>query len=83
MAALVLPLPRGHGIDKIAVVLPVHNEDEHLGRALHAVQHAADELGRCRPEIEVGVTVVLDSCTDGSAAPHGGIRGRGPAFQRH
>ena len=68
MAALVLPLPRGHGIDKIAVVLPAHNEDEHLGRALHAVQHAADELGRRRPEIGVGVTVVLDSCSDGSAA---------------
>ena len=65
--ALVLPLPRGHGIDKITVVLPAHNEEEHLGRALHAVQRAADEVGRRRPEIAVGVTVVLDSCTDGSA----------------
>ena len=36
MAALALPLPRGHGIDRIAVVMPAHNEDEHLGRALHA-----------------------------------------------
>lgn len=70
MAARVLPLPlpRGHGIDKIAVVMPAHNEDEHLGRALHAVQRAVDEVGRCRPEVEIGVTVVLDSCTDASAA---------------
>ncbi|MET1021947.1 MAG: glycosyltransferase family 2 protein [Arthrobacter sp.] len=67
MAALALPLPRGHRIDRISVVMPAHNEEEHLGRALLAVQRAADSLYRFRPEVEVGVTVVLDSCTDGSA----------------
>ncbi|MHA7221798.1 glycosyltransferase family 2 protein [Arthrobacter sp. RHLT1-20] len=67
MAAHALPLPRGHAIDRVAVVVPAHNEDEHLSRALLAVQRAADALHRLRPDVDVGVTVVLDSCTDGSA----------------
>jgi glycosyltransferase involved in cell wall biosynthesis len=67
MVALAQPLPRAHGIDRIAVVLPAHNEDEHLGGALLALQRAADELHRFRPGVAVGVTVVLDSCTDRSA----------------
>jgi glycosyltransferase involved in cell wall biosynthesis len=67
MAALALPLPRGHSIDRISVVMPAHNEEEHLGRALLAVQRAADSLHRLRPDVEVRVIVVLDSCTDGSA----------------
>ena len=46
MAALALPLPRGHRIDRISVVMPAHNEEEHLGRALLAVQRAADSLYR-------------------------------------
>ncbi|MCU1520898.1 MAG: glycosyl transferase [Arthrobacter sp.] len=68
MDALVLPLPRVHAIDKVAVVMPAHNEAEHLGRALHGVQRAADAMHWHRPEVDVRVTVVLDSCTDGSAA---------------
>ncbi|HSN37670.1 MAG TPA: glycosyltransferase [Arthrobacter sp.] len=68
MAALALPLPRGHSLDRIAVVLPAHNEDEHLGRALDAVKCAADSLHRLRPDVEVRMIVVLDSCSDGSAA---------------
>ncbi|MEO5994214.1 MAG: glycosyltransferase family 2 protein [Arthrobacter sp.] len=67
MAAHALPLPRGCGIDRIAVVIPAHNEDQHLDDALLAVQCAADALHRIRPDVEVGVTVVLDGCTDGSA----------------
>ena len=67
MATHALPLPRGHSIDRIAVVMPAHNEDQHLGCALLAVQRAADVLHRLRPDVEVRVTVVLDSCTDGSA----------------
>ncbi|MET4093614.1 glycosyltransferase family 2 protein [Arthrobacter sp. UYCu712] len=68
MAALALPLPRGYAIDSVAVVMPAHNEAEHLERALFALQRAADELHRHRPDVGVRVTVVLDSCTDGSAA---------------
>lgn len=67
VAAYALPLPRGHVIDRIAVVMPAHNEGEHLDRALQAVQRAADALFRLRPEVAVDVTVVLDSCTDESA----------------
>lgn len=66
MAAL--PLPRGHRIERVAVVMPAHNEEDHLGQALQAVQRSADALYRVRPDVETRVTVVLDSCTDGSAA---------------
>jgi hypothetical protein len=68
VAAFAEPLPRGHGIDRVAVVMPAHNEDEHIGSALRALQRAADELRRFRPGVAVSVTVVLDSCTDESAA---------------
>ena len=55
------------GINAVAVVMPAHNEDQHIDRALHAVQCAADQLQRLRPQVSVRVTVVLDSCTDRSA----------------
>lgn len=78
MAALALPLPRGHSIDRVAVVIPAHNEDAHLDRALLAVQRAADALHRHQDDVDVHVTVVLDSCTDGSA----GIAARYAAADR-
>ncbi|AXJ09647.1 glycosyltransferase family 2 protein [Arthrobacter sp. PM3] len=65
MAAL--PLPRGHRIERVAVVVPAHNEEAHLEQALRAVQRAADALDPARSGVDVRVTVVLDSCTDGSA----------------
>ena len=37
---------RRPGIDAVAVVMPAHNEDQHIDRALRAVQRAADELQR-------------------------------------
>lgn len=54
-------------IDRVAVVMPAHNEDQHLDRALAALRAAADMLQRERPDVQVAVTVVLDSCTDRSA----------------
>ncbi|WP_181038845.1 glycosyltransferase family 2 protein [Arthrobacter sp. Y81] len=57
----------GQRIDRVAVVMPAHNEDQHLDRALAAVRAAADTLQRERPEVETAITVVLDSCTDRSA----------------
>jgi glycosyltransferase involved in cell wall biosynthesis len=57
----------GRGINRVAVVMPAHNEDQHLGRALRALQTAADALQRHRPDVATGITVVLDSCTDSSA----------------
>lgn len=55
-------------IDRVAVVIPVHNEEEHLSRALAGVEVAASTLRQAQPRVEVRVLVVLDSCTDGSAA---------------
>ncbi len=68
------------GISTVAVVMPAHNEDQHLDRALRAVQRAADELRRRRPAVVVRVMVVLDSCTDGSAAITAGYVDADPRF---
>ncbi|MFJ4228963.1 glycosyltransferase [Paenarthrobacter nicotinovorans] len=59
--------PAAQGIRQVAVVMPAHNEDKHIGQALAALGTAADSLQQARPEIQVAVTVVLDSCTDRSA----------------
>lgn len=53
----------GVGIERVAVVLPVHNEQAALPRALAGLRAAA----RCAP-VPVDLVVVLDSCTDSSAA---------------
>jgi glycosyltransferase involved in cell wall biosynthesis len=54
-------------ISRAEVVMPVHNEEQHLGPALHALRAAAEALGWRRPATAVGITVVLDHCTDRSA----------------
>jgi glycosyltransferase involved in cell wall biosynthesis len=59
--------PAAQGIRQVVVVMPAHNEDKHIGQALAALGTAADSLQQARPEIQVAVTVVLDSCTDRSA----------------
>ena len=46
----------------IAVIVPAHNEEEHIVSCLHSVQVAAWEM-RLHGE-EVRVFVVLDACTD-------------------
>lgn len=50
------------------MVVPVHNEEDHLDAALTGVTAAASRLQLAQPGIGVRVLVVLDSCTDGSAA---------------
>ncbi len=55
-------------ISQVAVVIPVHNEQQLLPGALAAVRAAADVLQAQRPAVAVTVLVVLDSCTDGSRA---------------
>lgn len=56
----------------IGIVIPAHDEVEHICTALHAVMQAA-----AHPDLqgeEVAVVVVLDSCTDATgiiAAQHG------------
>jgi hypothetical protein len=51
----------------VEVVMPVHDEERHLGAALHALGVAVKALARNGPAIAVGITVVLDHCTDRSA----------------
>lgn len=55
-------------VDRVAVVIPVHNEEGLLARALAGVQAAAVSLRHLHPGTGVSTVVVLDSCTDNSAA---------------
>ncbi|MCD4853567.1 glycosyltransferase [Arthrobacter sp. AK01] len=54
-------------ITSVIVVIPAHNEDRHIGKALAALKTAADALQRERPGTSVSIVVVLDCCTDRSA----------------
>jgi glycosyltransferase involved in cell wall biosynthesis len=53
-------------IGHVAVVVPVHNEEQHLARALTGVRAAANALQSSQPDVVVDIVVVLDSCSDGS-----------------
>ncbi|MEQ7739636.1 glycosyltransferase family 2 protein, partial [Escherichia coli] len=53
-------------IDQLAVVIPAHNEEQHLERALSRVQAAADAVQSACPPVGVRIVVVLDACTDAS-----------------
>ena len=57
-----------NSIRQVAVVIPAHNEEQHLKRALTAARDAADQAESNLTGVRVQVVVVLDSCTDGSAA---------------
>jgi glycosyltransferase involved in cell wall biosynthesis len=67
-------------VDRVAVVIPVHNEEDHLGRALAGVEAAASALRQVHPHIDLRVLVVLDSCTDGSAAIASAYAARNSCF---
>jgi glycosyltransferase involved in cell wall biosynthesis len=68
-------------VDRVAVVIPVHNEERLLARALAGVQAAAASLRRLHPETCVSTVVVLDSCTDNSAAIAMHAAGQDPGMQ--
>ncbi|WP_223253164.1 glycosyltransferase [Arthrobacter sp. AFG7.2] len=70
-------------IDRVAVVIPVHNEEEHLERALSGVEAAASAVQLVQPGTDVTVLVVLDSCTDGSAEITSGFTTRNRCFSAH
>jgi glycosyltransferase involved in cell wall biosynthesis len=53
----------GSRVDRIGVVIPIHNEEDALPQCLHAMDIAAS-----RGAVPVTVIVVLDACTDNSAA---------------
>lgn len=56
----------GEHLTGVAVVVPVHNEEHHLARALAGIGAAADVLQASQPKLDVAIMVVLDSCTDNS-----------------
>lgn len=64
------------GIDRVAVVVPAHNEEQFLERALTAVAAAADRLAVGSPGTGVEVVVVLDACTDRSLEVAAGFAAR-------
>jgi glycosyltransferase involved in cell wall biosynthesis len=70
-----------HAIRQVAVVIPVHNEEQHLEQALDAVGSAADQLHAERPGVDVQVVVVLDSCTDQSSLIAGATAGADPRLR--
>lgn len=64
----------GTRVDRIGVVVPVHDEEQALRQSLDALDVAASRVA-----MPVAVIVVLDACTDGSADvvdgfPGGGVR---------
>jgi glycosyltransferase involved in cell wall biosynthesis len=64
------PPHTGTRIDRIGVVVPVNNEEHGLRQCLAALDEAASHVA-----VPVTVIVVLDSCTDDSAAVVDGFSG--------
>ncbi|MFC7848683.1 glycosyltransferase [Arthrobacter sp. NPDC057388] len=60
------PDSSGPVIRRVEVVMPVHDEEHHLGAALTALRAATEALAQQRPSVAAGITVVLDHCTDRS-----------------
>ncbi len=50
------------------VVVPARNEVDYLPQCLAAIEVAAHSLAAAYPTVDLTVTVVLDGCTDSSAA---------------
>lgn len=59
----------------LAVVVPARDEERLLPACLDSLARATQELSTAHPEIRCRVLVVLDSCTDGTAAVVAGRRG--------
>lgn len=56
------------GVEAVAVVVPAHDEEELIGRCLASVAAATAELRGAYPAVAASTLVVLDRCSDGSAA---------------
>lgn len=52
---------------RIDAVVPVHDEEELIGACLDALLVARAAVLRRRPELQVGIVVVLDDCRDDTA----------------
>lgn len=55
-------------ISRVLIVVPAADEGERIGSCLQAIRGATHRLKVFRPTMTVGVVVVLDSCTDDTAA---------------
>ncbi|GAA3210027.1 glycosyltransferase [Oerskovia jenensis] len=55
-------------VTRLAVVVPVNDEEALLPRCLEALEVAVANVRAERPALRVAVVVVLDDCRDGSAA---------------
>lgn len=55
-------------ISEVVVVIPAKDEEELLPRCLESVSVATRVLAEAAPAVRTRVTVVLDGCSDGSAA---------------
>lgn len=51
---------------RIDAVVPAHDEEELIGACLDALLVARAAVRRSRPELDVGITIVLDDCRDAS-----------------
>ncbi len=56
-----------HSVDLVHVVVPARDEEGYLPRTLDSLRSAVTMATSLAPDLEVHVTVVLDSCRDGSA----------------
>ncbi|PNW09348.1 glycosyl transferase family 2 [Microbacterium sp. AG157] len=52
----------------VAVVIPAHDEEALIGRCLASVDRAVSRAKKRTPDLAVAVVVVLDACTDTTAA---------------
>lgn len=55
-------------VSQVAVVVPAHNEEQYLVRALTGVRAAVESLQARKPGIPVLVMVVADDCSDSTAS---------------
>jgi len=53
---------------RVDVVVPAHDEEDGIAGCVDALAAAVRTLRRAHPEVAVSLTVVLDGCTDGTAA---------------
>jgi glycosyltransferase involved in cell wall biosynthesis len=61
------PVP-ARAVRAVAVVVPAHDEEELVSRALDGIDVARRHTARTHPEVRVVAVLVADACTDGTVA---------------
>ena len=64
---------------RLDVVVPAHDEQDRIGACLEALATAVATLRHGHPDVSVHVTVVLDGCTDDTAALVAAAAREGPS----